>query len=667
MFIPFAAAHPFTEETIPSLTSNSPTGVTEVIVYFSEPVEINFSQLKVLDNNGNQIDNKDTNYYEGEESLIVTTPPLEDGVYTVSTKVLSKIDGHLVPDAFLFTVGNVVVDPLLLEQEGPSELIFLPEAGSRFPGLVGQTIVLGAIIASLIIWGTQNKQIIKEELDKIESIHREKFMSITGIGLGLIFVSNILMIVVQTIRLEASPIDAIQTNFGTTWLVRMGITVMLLGIWFGLGRKKILTKKNQILMLSGMLILIGTSSLIGHGAASGETPALVLDYIHNLVSAIWIGGIFYFVFVLLPTFSQLKESKREKMSLVLIPRFSIAFIIAVGVVIITGPTLLWFLESDVGLITESTYGQLIILKIAIASILIGFGGFFQFRLQKNAEKNILSGKISIHKKLKRSLKVDVVLGIILLGVVALLTNGTLPAGEIQKVGAQEIIYGFKTIEFTENAKLDIEISPFSSGVNTILVKVSDFNNKPLYDSDKIKVKISNPSKNISPIEIQMVNNFQGENNLVEFQGELTFGFSGEWQIEIEAQRTENANESKIIKLLVKPRLANIQTQIIEYELPEDAKPLFPLYDGKDSIWISDASSPRLWQFSLETQEFSSYSFDGLTTMFLTQDNKGRIWFTDTPRNQIGFIDPANNEITIKTIPKPSTASPDRVSRTPWVR
>jgi copper transport protein len=651
MSIPFAAAHPFTEETIPSLTSNSPTGVTEVIVYFSEPVEINFSQLKVLDNNGNQIDNKDTNYYEGEESLIVTTPPLEDGVYTVSTKVLSKIDGHLVPDAFLFTVGNVVVDPSLLGQEKPSELIFLPEAGSRFPGLVGQTIVLGAIIASLIIWGTQNKQIIKEELDKIESIHREKFMSITGIGLGLIFVSNILMIIVQTIRLEASPIDAIQTNFGTTWLIRMGITVILLGIWFGLDRKKILTKKNQILMLVCMLILIVTSSLIGHGAASGETPALVLDYIHNLVSAVWIGGIFYFVFVLLPTFSQLKESKREKMSLVLIPRFSIAFIIAVGVVIITGPTLMWFLESDVGLITESTYGQLIILKIAIAAIIIGFGGFFQFRLQKNGEKNILSGKISIHKKLKKSLKVDVVLGIILLGVVALLTNGTLPAGEIQKVGAQEIIYGFQTTEFTENAKFDIEISPFSSGVNTILVKVSDFENKPLYDLDKIKVKISNPSKNISPIEIQMINNFQDENNLVEFQGELTFGFSGKWQIEIEAQRTENANESKIMKLLVKPRLANIQTQIIEYELPEDAKPLFPLYDGKDSIWISDPSAPRIWQFSLDNQEFSSYSFDGITTTFLTYDNKGKIWFSDPPRNQIGFIDIETKNISTITIPK----------------
>ena len=649
--IPIVSAHPFTEETIPSLASNAPTGTSEVIVFFSEPVDINFSEVKVLDNNGNQIDNKDTNYYEDELSLIVTTPPLEDGVYTVTTKVLSKVDGHLVPNAFLFAVGNIVIDPALLELENTSELVFLPEAGARFPGIVGQTIVLGVVIASLIIWGTQNKQSIREELEKIENIHHGKFMSITGIGLGLIFISDILMIVVQTIRLETSPLDAIQTDFGNIWAIRMVITIILLGIWFGLDRKKILSKKNQIPLLIASLALIATSSLIGHGAASGETPALILDYIHNLVAAVWIGGIFYFVFTLFPTFSQLKESNREKMSLVFIPRFSIAFIIAIGIVIITGPTLMWFLESDVGLITESVYGQLILIKIAIAAIMVVLGGFFQFRLQRNAEKNFSSGKISVHKKLKRTLKIDAVLGIILLGIVALLTNGTLPAGEIQQVDAQEIVYGFKTIEFTENVKFDIDITPFSSGANTILIKTSDFEGNPLKDSNQVKVKISNPAKNISPIEIPMEIIKQSENRPVEFQGEVTFGFSGEWLVEVEAQRTENANESKILDLLVKPRLANIQTQIIEFELPEDAKPLFPLYDGKNSIWLSDASSPRLWEFSLDTQEFTSYSFDGLATMFLTQDNSGKIWFVDTPRNQIGFFDPENKQITTKTIPK----------------
>lgn len=649
--IPFAAAHPFTEETIPSLGSNAPAGTSEVIVFFSEPVDIDFSEVRVFDTNGNQIDNKDTSYYEGELSLIVTTPPLEDGVYTVTTKVLSKVDGHLVPGAFLFGIGDVIIDPSLLDTESQAELVFLPEAGARFPGLVGQTIVLGAVIASLIIWGTQNKQLIKEELDKIENFHHGKFMSITGIGLMLVFISDILMIAIQTIRLETSPIEAIQTYFGTIWLTRMIITIILLGIWFAMDKRKTLSKKNQIPMLVASLALIATTSMIGHGAASEQAPALALDYIHNLVAAVWIGGIFYFVFTLLPTFSQLKETNREKMSLVLIPRFSIAFIISVGVVIITGPTLMWFLESDVGLITQSMFGQLIMIKIVIAAIMIGLGGFFQFKVQKNAEKNLASGKISVHKKLKRSLKVDVALGVILLGVVALLTNGTLPAGEIQKVDAQELVYGFKTIEFTENSKFDIDISPFASGANTILVKVSDFEGNPLYDSNQVKVKVSNPSKSISPIEVPMELIKQEEGRPMEFQGEITFGFSGDWLVEVEAQRTENANESKMLNLLVKPRLTDIQTQIVQYDLPEDAKPLHPIYDGSNSIWISDASAPRIWQFALDTQEFSSYSFDGVMTGFLTQDNKGKIWFTDMPRNQIGFIDPQSKEITLKTLPE----------------
>jgi Putative copper export protein len=150
-------------------------------------------------------------------------------------------------------------------------------------------------------------------------------------------------------------------------------------------------------MFVASLALIATTSLIGHGAASGEAPALVLDYVHNLVAAVWIGGIFYFIFTLLPTFSQLKESSKEKMSLLMIPRFSIAFIIAIGVVVITGPILMWFLESDVGLITESVYGQLIILKIAIASAIIVLGGILQFRVQKNAEKISVQEKFQFIK------------------------------------------------------------------------------------------------------------------------------------------------------------------------------------------------------------------------------------------------------------------------------
>ena len=94
--IPAAYAHPFLLDSEPGQTQSAPIGTTKIITYYSEAVEIDFSELKVFDSNGNKIDNMDTSYYEGESSLIITTPPLEDGVYTVTSKVLSKIDGHLV-------------------------------------------------------------------------------------------------------------------------------------------------------------------------------------------------------------------------------------------------------------------------------------------------------------------------------------------------------------------------------------------------------------------------------------------------------------------------------------------------------------------------------------------------------------------------------------------
>ena len=187
--------------------------------------------------------------------------------------------------------------------------------------------------------------------------------------------------------------------------------------------------------------------MIGHGAASELPLAIALDYVHNFIAAVWIGGIIFFGFVLLQTISELNDDKKEQMSLALIPRFSGLFVIAVGIVIISGPILLWFLESNLDLLWDSTYGRLIIVKILLAAAMIGFGGYHQIRVQKTAEKNLKNGSITVHKKLSRSLKIESALGVALLGVVALLANGSLPAGEVQQVQAQEITYGFQTLGF----------------------------------------------------------------------------------------------------------------------------------------------------------------------------------------------------------------------------
>ena len=642
---PLASAHPFLLDSEPGQGQNAPAGTTQIITNYSEAVEIGFSELKVYDANGNQVDNKATAYNGGETSLIVTTPPLEDGVYTITSKVLSKIDGHLVKAAIVFGDGDVKIDSSLLEKQENSETTFIPESIARFPGLVGQTIVLGGVIVSITIWSSQQTR-FREVFADINEQFKIKFSKIIGIGVIATFASNFIMLGVQTWRLETSPLDVIGTTFGTTWLIRMIITIIIIGLWFWMEKKNEITIKGQIPLLIASLILIATTTMMGHGASTELEAPWILDYSHNLLSSIWIGGVIFFAFVALPTITKTENSIKEKITLSLIPRFSGLFIIAIGILIITGPTLLWFLDDNVASLTDSTYGKLILIKIAIAAAMIGFGGMYQIKFLKNM--NDLE-KLNISRKISKPLKFEAGLGIALLAVVALLVNSSLPAGEIQSADAIQGTFGYESVLFSENAKFDVKVLPAGIGSNTISVIVTSYDNKPLADISGLKVKVSNPQKNISPIEAEVTENIQ--DSVTKYSADATFGFAGNWQIELEAQRAENSNENAIFSLQIKPSLNDIRTEITEYDFPaEETAPLFPVYDG-ENIWISDAQKPRLWKFSIEDEQFTPYTFDGLTTIFMDIGKDGKIWFTDTPNSKIGSFDPKTEKFETIQLPQ----------------
>ena len=630
---PAAYAHPYLGDTVPQQFSNAQPGIREVIVHYSEAVEIDFSKLEVLNSNGDKIDNGDTSYYQGESSLIVTTPPLEEGVYTVTSKVLSKVDGHLVPDAFIFGVGDVA----LPEDAGsaPAELIFLPEAGARFPGLVGQSIVLGAAIASIILWG-----MARQDGEQILRAYHGKFMILIGAGLIAVLVSNIAMLAVQAWRLEASALAVLETTSGFTWIVRMSVTVVLFAVWFAMERKAIITKKRQIPLLAASLCLAATTTMMGHGAASEQFAAVALDYVHNLTAAAWIGGVIFLAFVLIPTFAGM-GGRGERLSLAAIPRFSGIAIIAVGLVIVSGPLLMYLLESNLGAVAGSTYGRLIMVKIALASGMIGIGAYHQFAVQKRAERD---SAFPVTKKLRRALKAESGLGVALLLVVALLANGTLPAGEVQTADARSAFAGLSIVEFSENAKFDIAIKPYVTGKNQITVQASGHDGEAIEDMAALQVKVSNPAKGVFPIEVPL------EEADGTYKGEITFGFSGDWQIEAEAQRTAAANEAVTLLLQIKPQLADMSIEIIEYEFPEPAAPLYPVHDN-GRIWISDASAPRIWQYDIGTGEFASYPIGGRSSTALAVDSAGKVWFTDVPEGAVGYLVPETGEFERIELPR----------------
>ncbi|MGI0064821.1 MAG: virginiamycin B lyase family protein, partial [Nitrosopumilaceae archaeon] len=178
----------------------------------------------------------------------------------------------------------------------------------------------------------------------------------------------------------------------------------------------------------------------------------------------------------------------------------------------------------------------------------------------------------------------------------------------------------------------------------------------LSDIDYLKIKVSNPQRNIAPIEIPITSIQDEKTSIVQYEGNVTFGFSGNWQVEIEALRAQAVNEDVVLDLIVKPKLTQLKTEITEYQFPSiDSAPLYPLFDGNNTIWVSDPAKPRLWKFTLDDQQFSSFEFEGLTTIVLAKDEEGKIWFTDTPNKKIGFLNPETEKIQTISLPTEAIA------------
>ena len=103
--IPKSYAHAFVIKSNPSPSQSLTVPPVRVDVYLSEPVDIRYSKLAVLDSNGKQIDNMDIKNINGDQMALSVTLPssrLKDGVYTLTTKVLSQVDGHVTDNAFVY-------------------------------------------------------------------------------------------------------------------------------------------------------------------------------------------------------------------------------------------------------------------------------------------------------------------------------------------------------------------------------------------------------------------------------------------------------------------------------------------------------------------------------------------------------------------------------------
>ena len=680
--IPESFAHPVYVDSSPRAFQTVPSGPTEVNVFFSEPIELEYSSIRVLGPDGSAVDLNDPHNVDGDTASIGVTlqPDLPEGEYTVTTNVLSAVDGHVVGETFTFGIGTSVQQQTSAgtQQQQQRDILSPEESISRFPGMVGQVIVVGAAFATLWLWKPLAKvPWLSNAISKTRVSIDRNMMRLIITGTGLVLASGIAMIIVQAISINSSIPDAIGTQFGNVWLTRMLQSSILMGIAVAVYRKlannKAIAHRAEIyaILILGLAVLV-TSSLIAHAAATEQVGPILLDFFHNAAASIWIGGLILLGFVAVPKILSIGDSMIKSAALsILIPRFSIVVVTLLGIAVITGPVLLFALESNLSLTVASVYGQILTIKLALAGVMVAMGAYSQFVVQKKAVAIMTtsgggdSGAAALHTyKLThygKTLKAEAGVGIALLFAVSLMANGALPSGQFPAYEREELdaqaafasapSTDFMTTLYTPDGTIKLNINPFAVGENSYKLSFFGQDGSNAAGIESATIKLTQLERGIGPIAIETTE--QSENV---FSADAAFSLPGTWHIEIEGVSTQGSNMLASLDTNVKPLISNLQFDTKIYNMSANANnssnnvlPLYPVFDmERQSIWVGDSlpGSGAIWQLDIDTGNYTMHKINAthVTQSVLASD--GSLWYIDPlgaeNNGVVGLYNPDDN-------------------------
>lgn len=680
--IPQASAHPVYVDSSPGAFQSVPSSPREVNVFFSEPIELGYSSISVLGPDGGRVDMNDPHNVEGDTASIgvAMQPGLPEGEYTVSTKVLSAVDGHVVEETFIFGVGTQVSSTGGGQQQ--KDILSPEESASRFPGMVGQVIAVGAAFGTLWLWKPLGRvPWLSSAIFQTRVAIDRRMIKLIIIGAGLVLASGVAMIIVQAISIEASVPEAIATKFGNVWITRMLQSSILMAIAVAVYRK--VAKSNTspsraemfAILIMGLAVLV-TSSLIAHAAATEQITPIVLDFFHNAAASIWIGGLILLGFAAVPKLLAIADERVRSTALaILIPRFSVIVVTILGIAVITGPILLFALESNISLTLASTYGQILAIKLSLAGVMVAMGAYSQFVVQRKAvavmNNNGGSTQVAAATSFRhygKILKAEAGVGIALLLMVSLMANGALPSGQFpayqrqaadQQAFAEEINTDLVRTAYTGEGRVQLAISPFAVGQNNFKVSFFGQDGSNATGIESATIKMTQLERGIGPITVETKK--QSENVFV---ADAAFSLPGVWSVEMEGVSSQGSNMLASLDLNVKPLVSNLEFAIKEYKTPGNSLPLYPVFDAeRQSIWVGDSlpRSGRIWQLDIETGNYTMHRIEGaglITQMVLAPG--GSLWYIDpiaaSPNGVLGHYDPASNTTRRFTIPESGVPS-----------
>jgi putative copper export protein/methionine-rich copper-binding protein CopC len=415
-----ASAHAKLLKSSPAAGSRLDAQPADIQLFLSESVDLGFSSIKVLDRARREQPVGPLGRVSGDDTTatVPLTAALTPGTYTVVWRTLSAIDGHLTAGSFAFRIRGPDSGTGTPEPDEPIVPV-VGATGDPFEGSgqdpdplrwVIRAIILGAfalllggpIVAVLVVEPTVAERGATGKA--VWPAVGKRFGRIGAITAAVLILALVLDLLLQVASItDGGLFDALgrndialqvlnSTRYGFTWVLRsvtaVLLMVMMLSIWQwnrrgGTGLWEITVAVASLGMLGQSLGSHAAAIDAGHGGhVLGLPLPIIIDWLHMVMVASWVGGLGYLAFALLPSFGAAGLPPDERRAFLgrSIPRFSKVALTSVILLAATGTYSLVLHSNDLGAIIGSQYGQVLALKVGLFAALVGIGAINLRRL-----------------------------------------------------------------------------------------------------------------------------------------------------------------------------------------------------------------------------------------------------------------------------------------------
>ena len=508
---PAAFAHAILQESTPSNNSVVRTSPKTISLRFNEAVETAFGSIRVYDCGGGRVDSGKILRPSKDSVAVTIDRRLARGTYTVTWRVISA-DSHPVAGAFVFNVKRANASSCKqvfgAKTPGTSDALFKFARGLDFALIL---LVVGGAIALAVVLRSAAAE-----------LRTRMFRILAGLSFGLV-VAGALCIVLQGAVAggfglgEAFRWDTIhsvlQTRFGHAFLWQIGVSIVV-------GALALMASRSRRLELLPLfaLLLIPTISAAGHARTSGAL-AIFLDVFHVAAASTWVGGLAFTILGLL-----LAGDDRWPLASRAVPRFSLLAVFSVATLIVAGSLRGYQEVRAFHGLWDTTYGQLLLLKIALVLPLLGLGLYNNRYAVPRLKKQIAS--VVEQRRFLRAAGTELAIMAVIVGVTAVLVTEP-PA----KASISAAKYATDTIPIGP-LELNYLIDPAKTGPNVIHLYFYRPKSGFPASVDDAKLSATLPSKNLGPLRIPLTRIVPSHYTT----SAGVFPEAGDWQVTFEIRR-----------------------------------------------------------------------------------------------------------------------------------